>query len=437
LIKTYTLAHQLDLTDLFTQYKRVLNQHIQLIWNQIIWTSKTIKKKQSVLWKHLPYRQSRIWPTLPNKNILDKIASREYLQTWTYSTHWMYSAMKTAWSIIHSWYENYKNGQRKRHMPIVTRDFMRIKQTLFQWDGNNSLRLSIYPNQFMYLDLSRRYFKLGAKLGEPIITPTKIHLPFHYPDPPRKETKIAWDSNFHSLDGFSPETGWVKVDLKPLHTIHDIYHDKYRTINQVYARNKHKGKILYTKYHQRERNRVSNYLHRVAKHVALLSDVHGFEALNKWHMTKKSRNFNRKLSDTDWRKFIKYVALYQFTTTIEPYYTSKTCSRCGYLHKDLTSEHIFHCSQCGLSIDRQLNAAINLYQRMNGVIHDSAWFDRTVQNFGGMPAIGAETRVPDELAREPEELMMPKQNLYEALKMRHLNNPSRGFVYSNNNYAGC
>ena len=41
--------------------------------------------------------------------------------------------------------------------------------------------------------------------------------------------------------------------------------------------------------------------------------------------------------------------------------SSKTCSNCGHKKKELElSERTYHCSQCNISIDRDINAAINL-----------------------------------------------------------------------------
>ena len=43
------------------------------------------------------------------------------------------------------------------------------------------------------------------------------------------------------------------------------------------------------------------------------------------------------------------------------YASSKTCSSCGHRKKDLTlKERTYQCSQCGISIDRDVNAALNL-----------------------------------------------------------------------------
>ncbi len=43
------------------------------------------------------------------------------------------------------------------------------------------------------------------------------------------------------------------------------------------------------------------------------------------------------------------------------YPSSKTCSHCGYIKKDLRlKDRVYRCPECGLVIDRDLNAAINL-----------------------------------------------------------------------------
>lgn len=43
------------------------------------------------------------------------------------------------------------------------------------------------------------------------------------------------------------------------------------------------------------------------------------------------------------------------------YPSSKTCSRCGWKNKDLKlSDRTFVCKDCGMEIDRDLNAAINI-----------------------------------------------------------------------------
>ena len=49
---------------------------------------------------------------------------------------------------------------------------------------------------------------------------------------------------------------------------------------------------------------------------------------------------------------------------VDPKYTSRECSRCGNIKEDLElSDRIYHCNACGLTMDRDLNAAINICNR--------------------------------------------------------------------------
>jgi putative transposase len=50
------------------------------------------------------------------------------------------------------------------------------------------------------------------------------------------------------------------------------------------------------------------------------------------------------------------------------YPSSKTCSGCGHKKDELSlSDRVFYCDHCGLIIDRDLNASINLKKQIGGV----------------------------------------------------------------------
>src|SRR6266851_7394964 len=81
----------------------------------------------------------------------------------------------------------------------------------------------------------------------------------------------------------------------------------------------------------------------------------------------KNRKLSRAIADVgfyEFRRQIEYKARDAGCSVLvvsrwEP--SSKTCSRCGWLHPDLTlADRIFVCRECGLIIDRDLNAAQNL-----------------------------------------------------------------------------
>ncbi|ARM76899.1 RNA-guided endonuclease InsQ/TnpB family protein [Acidianus manzaensis] len=58
--------------------------------------------------------------------------------------------------------------------------------------------------------------------------------------------------------------------------------------------------------------------------------------------------------------FYKAVRAGRKVVEVDPAYTSQTCSRCGYRVKLSLSVRIFHCPNCGLVIDRDYNASLNV-----------------------------------------------------------------------------
>jgi putative transposase len=77
--------------------------------------------------------------------------------------------------------------------------------------------------------------------------------------------------------------------------------------------------------------------------------------------------------------------------------SSKRCSGCGWIDADLTlSDRTFHCQQCGLVLDRDLNAAINLKQ-LAGSSSDS-------QNACGAASAGTKRSPRVQLAAKKQEL---------------------------------
>jgi len=81
----------------------------------------------------------------------------------------------------------------------------------------------------------------------------------------------------------------------------------------------------------------------------------------------KNKNITNKLQITSFRKMlekIKYIAYENEIEIIEAskyYLSSKKCSECGEIKRELKlKDRIYKCEKCGLEIDRDLNAAINL-----------------------------------------------------------------------------
>jgi putative transposase len=94
------------------------------------------------------------------------------------------------------------------------------------------------------------------------------------------------------------------------------------------------------------------------------------EKLNKQRMFEAKDSLSRKVSRTVWRtihRVLKYKApLYgSLVKEVNPYLTSKSCPRWVSLRVGGT----FTCERCGFTLDRQLNASLNIFLKMCGFPH--------------------------------------------------------------------
>ena len=96
------------------------------------------------------------------------------------------------------------------------------------------------------------------------------------------------------------------------------------------------------------------------------ADVICIESLNVSGMLRNHR-LARALSDASLSEFLRqlvYKAEWAGVEIVEAdrfFPSSKTCSDCGNVKSDLSlSDRTYSCDECGLSLDRDLNAAINL-----------------------------------------------------------------------------
>ena len=93
------------------------------------------------------------------------------------------------------------------------------------------------------------------------------------------------------------------------------------------------------------------------------------------HKSKFSKKFNNKLQRWSYTKTLN--RLEQLSDTkgfrlryINPAYTSQTCSHCGVVIKSNRNGETYHCSVCGVELDADVNAAINILRR--GIYSDGS-----------------------------------------------------------------
>jgi len=136
--------------------------------------------------------------------------------------------------------------------------------------------------------------------------------------------------------------------------------------------NINKSNVKKTKFlKQRIESKLSNirkdYTHQTThKLISLLPKRVVMEDLSVKNMMK-NRHLAKAVSDQGWGEFIRQMEYkcewcgIEFIQADRFYPSSKKCSSCGAVKKDLKlKDRVYKCNECGYEIDRDYNAALNL-----------------------------------------------------------------------------
>lgn len=117
--------------------------------------------------------------------------------------------------------------------------------------------------------------------------------------------------------------------------------------------------------HARIANQRRDYLHKVSTQIANSFDIVCVENLNMKEISAKGSHHGKSTMDNGYGSFLWMLSYKlkdrgKYFVKVNRYYPStQICSRCGRRKKLLLSERIYRCI-CGLEIDRDHNAAINI-----------------------------------------------------------------------------
>ena len=132
------------------------------------------------------------------------------------------------------------------------------------------------------------------------------------------------------------------------------------------SKNRKKAVVRLGRQHARIRDRRRHYLHQVSNQLVKTHARLVLEDLNITGMTT-NRRLSRAISDAAWGELARQITYKQAWRSGQVmvadrwFPSSKTCSGCATLRTDLTlKDRVFACGSCGLVMDRDLNAAVNL-----------------------------------------------------------------------------
>jgi putative transposase len=146
-------------------------------------------------------------------------------------------------------------------------------------------------------------------------------------------------------------------------------HDK--SVGRKFKRLRYKLRQAMERIRTRIKNLRSECHKQVGSYLAKNYDIIVLPTFETSEMVVKKK---RKLKNKTARAMMTW-AFYQFSQTLEHLcnrygsklvriteeYTSKTCTKCGHVHRKLGSSKNFKCPNCGYEIDRDFNGAVGIF----------------------------------------------------------------------------
>jgi transposase len=231
-------------------------------------------------------------------------------------------------------------GEIKSSLPLNT-----IKQnSILQYDSYKNTYCIITPTNINKTVLVNQYRKCGIDIG------VRTYLTVFS----KSETYEIGTNTYSTID-----------------RIHERL-DKIRTSYDKKIINKKQFSNLYIKYSDKLKNKISDMQNKTSNFLLSNFKTINIEKISIKHMVsnltgnlrEKTKRRLLTLSHYKLKMKLKQMAV-KFDTKINEvsaYLTSKNCHNCLHTNVDLGNLKIFVCSKCKLVIDRDINAAINIYK---------------------------------------------------------------------------
>ena len=142
--------------------------------------------------------------------------------------------------------------------------------------------------------------------------------------------------------------------------------------------NRKKARLAVSRLHRKVRNQRSDFHHKEARKIVDTSGHIVIENLTIRNMIR-NRHVSKSIADAGWGSFINILAYKAEEAPcrfekVPPHHTSINCSGCGTPVQKTLAVRVHKCPVCGLVLNRDLNAAINILRKGTaGTAGSHAW----------------------------------------------------------------
>ncbi len=372
--------HKLDLLDtLYSDYKDLLQSYVKMILNEQLpqksfLSSKDLPTVNSIThsqWKQVAYKQA----TETVKSLVKKTRDKTFKK-------YKYIYAKCIKNEIHT------NFTSKRFNELNINFIKRIPTINIQNVSipiDNRLFDIKEGNTFdEFVRLKTPYFLNGKKRAVTINIPLKHHRQsrqFKDSNWTRKNTiqlkkikdkfylNIFWEKEIETKKDVKNIVG-IDVGYKKLISSSSGAHYG-QELNKVYdkiSRKKQGSKKF--KRALIERNELINFyvkefISKEQPDEVVIESLKNVKHKSSGKVYKKTMNKLQRWSyDRTFNKLEQLSESKGFTIKkVDPAYTSQTCSKCGSVHKESRKGELYECVNCGMKLDADYNAALNILQR--------------------------------------------------------------------------
>jgi putative transposase len=132
------------------------------------------------------------------------------------------------------------------------------------------------------------------------------------------------------------------------------------------SQNRAKARNRLSRKHLKVSRQRKDFAVKLARCVVQSNDLVAYEDLQVRNLVK-NRKLSKSISDAAWSAFRHWLEYFGkvfgvVTVAVPPHYTSQNCSNCGEVVKKSLSQRTHRCDRCGLVLDRDWNAAINILE---------------------------------------------------------------------------
>lgn len=181
---------------------------------------------------------------------------------------------------------------------------------------------------------------------------------------PRKETAVGIDVG---LESFATLSNGEKIENpRFFRTDEKALAKAQRKLSKAEkgTPERKKARKIVAHVHERIANRRLNFAHQTSRQLVNRFGTIVFEDLNITNM-QKNHHLAKSIADVAWNMFItitksKAEEAGSHVILVNPRNTSQMCSRCGMIVAKTLSDRVHSCPHCGLVMDRDQNAAINI-----------------------------------------------------------------------------